>query len=825
MSDVSAAVFTAWRASGEARRAPLDGLGIPRDIALRSRYLHLLDPEAPPGPWDPGLTREHWDEIIRVETDLDRAVRRDDLDGARDLCARLRDLEPSAGHRVVTVHARLALGDVARARDDAEGAVGEYEAVLAICRDDGYRFGRMRALVALGYVTLMYHSAGAARTRFGEALDLAHALGDLGYGANAALGLAECHERLGDLPAAADLARTALAAFDDLGNALGRANAAGRLGAVLHRLGDAEGARACHERAFTDCQRVRNPMGITNALSGLADIMLDEGRHDGAEEYFLAALRTAEHAGLARSRAHALQDLGRVAHAREDWAASAERFELALAAYQDLDELLGMGNAAHRLAQSYERLGDPAESLRVRVQAVFAVEEYRATHRDERSQAEYRARFGATYSMALEGASRHGYPGTFALVADCLAGRRLAGLLEETVRLEADGRERSSLSDLLERADRNLTGETGRRARVVRSLGVPAAPAPEGTPIDDMLAALYLPPAESGDGLLDALPGGCHVLQVLLDPQDGSRLRWLWRDAGGEVRLGGTELTERAVELIRLLQGNDDRRAALRPADLGPLSALLPDGLRDALAAGGGHRLLLVPVGELWLVPWSAVPVTASRMLGEAACYVLCPSLTVQRRLASRDRAAPARPQRVHVWRSPLIRRHALETLETDAGWDVEALPSAAAARDCFGAGVDAMIVTAHGRPAPGPIHYLELDRDARLRPVDLIGRRPPHRLVAIACWGGAVPDRPPTDPLSLATIALAGGSAEVLATVGELGDTFVATRYVEEFLAAMPGRPIWEALHEATRWLLGQEGVRAERVHHWAPLVPMGTF
>ncbi len=822
MSDQSGTVFSAWRTGEPQRRSLLDGFEVPGGIALRSRYRHLLDSQAPVGPWDPGLTRERWDEIIEVETDLDQAIQNDDLDRAHDLCVRLAALEPSDSHRVVTVHARLGLGDIARAREDIEGAVCEYEAVLMICRDDGYRFGRMRALIGLSYVTLMYHSAGAARQRFAETLELARELNDQVYLGNAALGLAECHERMGDLRAAADLARVSLEVFDQLGNTLGRANAAGRLGAVLHRLDNTEGARECYEIAFSCSQQAANPMGITIALSGLADLMLDAGDHDGAEGYYLAALRTAESAGLVRSRAHALQDLGRVSYAKEDWPVAVERFELALAAYRDLDELLGMGHAAHRLAQAFESLGDVTEALRVRVQAVFTVEEYRATHRDERSQAEYRARFADTYSRALEGASRHGYPGTFALVTDCLAGRRLAGLFEETARLEADGREWSSLRELLDRADRGLAS---RRDRVVRSLEI-SAPDQEGEPsIDDMLAAVYLPPAESGDGLLKALPGGCHVLQILLDPAEGSFLRWLWRDPHGEIRLGAVGLTAETVELIRLLQGNDDRRAALCLDDLRPLAVLLPEGLRKGLVEGDGQRLLLVPVGELWLVPWSAVPVSDPQVLGEVGGYVLCPSLTVQRRLASRSREELVRPQQVHVWRSPMIERHTLNTLEADPDWDVTALPSAAAALECFGAGVDAMIVTAHGRPAPGPIHYLELDRDERLQPIDLIGRRPPRRLVAIACWGGAVPDRSPTDPLSLATIALVGGSTDVLATVGELGDTLVATQYVERLLAALPGRQAWEALHEATRWLLSEDWVRQERIHHWAPLVPMGTF
>src|SRR5947209_6076666 len=81
-----------------------------------------------------------------------------------------------------------------------------------------------------------------------------------------------------------------------------------------------------------------------------------------------------------------------------------------------------------------------------------------------------------------------------------------------------------------------------RRERIIRLLGAVGirhglADQTE-TSLDDMLAAVYLPPADEGDVLLAALPDGCHVLQLLIDPKDPACARWLWRDLGGTVRVG-----------------------------------------------------------------------------------------------------------------------------------------------------------------------------------------------------------------------------------------------------------------------------------------------
>jgi hypothetical protein len=354
--------------------------------------------------------------------------------------------------------------------------------------------------------------------------------------------------------------------------------------------------------------------------------------------------------------------------------------------------------------------------------------------------------------------------------------------------------------------------------------------------LDDLLAAVYLPPADEGDALLAALPGDCYVLQVLIDPASGdpdssNLARWLWRDPAGSPHLGSAELSG-AADLITVLQGDSDQHADLRISDLEPLRALLPRELRDAIQADP-RPLIIIPVGELWLVPWGAVPVSgpgsAPRVLGEFVPYVVCPSLTVQRRLAERGVPAPvAFPGEASLWRSPQVHHHQFRTFRAGRSWTVTTLGSAAEAKQRLTSGSgggDVVVVTGHGRPVQGLGHYLELDEGQWLLPVDLIGARPPARLLVIACWGGAVPGRGPTDPLSLATLALAARSHEIIATVGELADSEPASDFVEQILESMATMPLPVAVHAATRWFLGDEHDRADRVYHWAPLVPFGTL
>lgn len=61
--------------------------------------------------------------------------------------------------------------------------------------------------------------------------------------------------------------------------------------------------------------------------------------------------------------------------------------------------------------------------------------------------------------------------------------------------------------------------------------------------------------------------------------------------------------------------------------------------------------------------------------------------------------------------------------------------------------------------------HYLELGADVILTPAEMFASTPPKSLALLACWGARVPGQSSSDPLTLATIALARGSRQILVT------------------------------------------------------------
>lgn len=189
---------TAWglRSINDARQFVAD-VEVPGLLALRSRLLHLRDPEA--ASWEQplrGAVAEAWVATLARETAAERALNANDTLLAEQLFDELLRNEHDDEYPITTVNALLGLADVARQRDSVETAASMYDKAIDVADRIGYRFGTSRALVALGYLALVASSANAAIAKFERAKAIAGPIGDRLGLANALLGIGECQQRL-----------------------------------------------------------------------------------------------------------------------------------------------------------------------------------------------------------------------------------------------------------------------------------------------------------------------------------------------------------------------------------------------------------------------------------------------------------------------------------------------------------------------------------------------------------------------------------------------------------------------------------------------------
>lgn len=800
---------------------------VPGPVALRGRFHLLTDPETPTLPEDAfSVPWEVWCEQVELATVADAALIRNDLDAAMSALEGLRATHRDGLHPLPLVDALVGLGDAARQADRFEQAAEHYELALVVARESGYRFGVVRALVPVGYLAFQAGSAHLARSTFEEAAELATVLDERLYLANALTGLGEAQGRLGNEAEASATLRRALELFESLRSDVGIVNAAQHLGDLCRRHGDLDEALAAFSRAFDVAKRVGPWIGEVNAADGLGEVLLGLGRVEGAISHYRHAYDIALARGYRRGQAHALNGLGRCAVHQHEWANAAALHAEALELYLGLDDLPSAATALGAMARTAEAAGEPTAAVSAAMRAVGAIETMRAVQDRHDDQQEYVSRFGGIYATALRTAVRADDPAAFVSVFENLAGRRLAGLIDAMPGAAFGNAELAA--QMLARADNRPSGGEDLRdlpaaERRYRLLGRFALK--RGLPdvvehaLAEVGAVLHRPFDPTGaPGLLDDVLGERHILLLSLLPED--EIAWLWATPDRQIRMGIHAVSAATRDVVRTLW-RSGLPADACSRDISPLSGLLPPEIGGALVED--DAVLVVPLGELWALPWPALPL-AQGYLGERCAIQVLPSLTLAGHLLGSPAPGPVRS--VAYWRSPRVRYHEMLAYDDDDERVVaeRCADAVAAMSEVVRARRDLVVLTGHGRPVPALGHYLELDADVLLTPTDLLTARTPDRLVLTACWGAHAPGAPAGDPLTLATVALARGSSTVAATTSELADDPLATTFVNQFLYRLLDEPMPHALKSATRRLLASTIYRDGPLSRWAPLVTVGV-
>lgn len=804
-----------------------DKLGVPGDVALRGRF-HLIT-----GFMEPDLPAEQfhvdwqkWQFQVKETLLLDQALIVHNPSKARLHANNLIDSVDEIDHPLPMVDGLIGLGDAERQDDRLEMAITHLGEAKDTAKDCGYRFGEARALVSLGYVTMSVRSLSEAVAVFEQAADICRQIDERMYLANALIGLGEANGRLRNIEAAEAAFIEGLDLCTAISSQIGILNASQHLGDLYRRQLKLDEAKSHFERAHAVAERTAASIGRINAANGLGGVLLALQETDTASEYYSSALEVAQQCGFRRGVAHAQNGMGKVAQVNGEWD-QAQRYHLAaFTAFNELGDLPSAASTLTYLANLCAAVGDLPLAATCHLAAVDAIEQMRAVQSKHEYQLEYGERFARVYSNAIRSALVAKDVNAFVAAFEGIGGRRLAGMLSA---LPADLVSEINLVSGLTAATTHgpwletAASDEPHHMRLARMLGRTAIrdelPAAVERALDDLAATLYSPfDPSTGYVLLESVAKRTNLLLVCQIPDDPSVIAWL-RTSGldDDLCYGTHGLTKETLETLELLNSSG-LSPSMTPEFVEPLRSLLP---QKALATTADGALTIVPLGRLWAVPWPAVPVEDS-MLGAKMALAIAPSLTVAKQAAEREENPIAVAGH---WQSPLVKHHRLEALVNDDRVTTYSLGSAIEASKCLRSAChDALIITAHGRPAEGIGHYLELDTDVLVEPSEFLTATPPELLILLACWGANRPGRDAGDPLTLATLALARGSRQVATTTSELADDAITSRHMNQILHRLPEMSLPVAIHQATKRFLEDERTRRGPLSRWAPIITVGT-
>ena len=536
-------------------------------------------------------------------------------------------------------------------------ALEPYRQALALSQHLSQKSSEATVLMNLGTAYRMLGETGTAITHFQHALDLWHAVGNRSREATTRASLGDLYQSLGESQEGLDQLVPALAVFKDEGNLAEEARTLNSMGNAYSRAGQIPKGIENLKQAFTLEHRDRRSQAVT--LNDLGCVYILRGDWPQAREYFAQA----------RTLFHGIGDGPEetVALANVAWTeVEANRPQAAIEAYQQaLPRLTALGDRATAafarlgLARARRDLGDLAgaretirdgiaqvESLRgttvspalrtaaqVNNQAFYAfeVDLLMAMHRvDEALAASERARARGLLDLLAESRTdlRRGVDPALLARVDA-AGRRVN---------EAD-RQRWKLENVKASRERQAAERTLRQA--LADLDRAQTELRQASPAYVALAqSLPLSVPEIQRQVLDADT-------LLLEYHLGKERSFVWAVTPDRVAAfplpGRAEIEEAARRGYKRLERSRGALARLPAADSqDELSQLL---LKPVAGFLGRKRLLIVPDGALFYLPFAALSVPgSSEPLVAAHEVVISPSasaLAVARRELAGRRSAP----------------------------------------------------------------------------------------------------------------------------------------------------------------------------------------
>ncbi|MBD1910371.1 MULTISPECIES: CHAT domain-containing tetratricopeptide repeat protein [unclassified Leptolyngbya] len=280
--------------------------------------------------------------------------------------------------------------ELARKIDDYEGIVyalnnlghthermGNYaealtyqEEALTLAEQQGDREGEQYTLNALG---ILYKSTGdydRAIATYERSLELARQDNNRQGEANVLGNLANAYTDRGNYPQAIDHYEAALALFRGLQNTAGEAAVLQRLGNLYGDLGNPSRAFSYYDESLTLAQTIRDTSLEAYILGSQGQLYRQEGELDKAQELLLGALERLERLNERDGVSTALISLGNVAVDQGNLPAAQDYFERSLSLMRQMGDRRGEGIALGSLALAADIAGDNTKAIELYQQSI-----------------------------------------------------------------------------------------------------------------------------------------------------------------------------------------------------------------------------------------------------------------------------------------------------------------------------------------------------------------------------------------------------------------------------------------------------------------------
>jgi CHAT domain-containing protein/lipopolysaccharide biosynthesis regulator YciM len=486
------------------------------------------------------------------------------------------------------------LGNVYQNLGDYQQAIDFQQQALAIKRDLDDRRGEA---IALGGMGNAYESLGEytqAIDSLQQSLVIARDLDDRQIEANSLGSLGVVYYSLGDYQQAIDFQQQSLAIKRDLGDRQGEANALSNLGNAYQGLGDYQQAIDFYQQSLAISRALSDRKGEENSLSNLGIVYYSLGDYQKAIDFQQQSLAIARSLGNRQGEAISLGNLGNAYRNLGNYQQAIDFHQQALVIAHDIDDRQGEAISLNSLGIVYLTQKKAALAEEVLAKSINILDGLRSSQLPDRDRINLFEIQAQTYrNLELALAVQNKFSEALE-VADRGRARSFVQIVSEKL---SENREERILANPLSFSEMQKVAEEQQSVLVEYSLVSTTEDSP-------FLYIWVMQPT-----------GELDFRQVSLG-DDPDRLSKLVSQSRESIGVRGRGFT--------LASGPDDVEATDK---LRELHKLMIETIADLLPSDPEQRVVFIPQGQLFLVPFAALVDESGMYLIKQHTILTAPSI------------------------------------------------------------------------------------------------------------------------------------------------------------------------------------------------------
>ncbi|MEE3719841.1 CHAT domain-containing tetratricopeptide repeat protein [Tumidithrix elongata RA019] len=531
-----------------------------------------------------------------------------------------------------------------------EAAIQTWQKVLQLYQQQNDAKGELSVLEAIG---LAYRSLGNSKQAivyYQKQLVIARKLGDRSAEANSLGNLGNSYRSLGDYGKAIESHQQGLRVRQEIKDRAGEGIVLSSLGTIYFNLGNYNKATEYLEQSLQIAKDVGNKIGVVLTLTTLGAISSAQEDYKQAIEYYEQSQIEAQKIGFFEAEGNALNNLGGIYHIKGDFQKAIDYYQKALAIAQKKQNLrleaaanggIGLGHVSlkeyakalkfqEKSWQIAHQIGDrqlEASTLNNWGYSLWNLKKYKEAEQKFRASLEIleslRDNLGDSDKVSIFDTQIHAYN----LLQQILVAQNQN---EEALEIAERGRSRA-FAELL---SRRIASKDPTKAQAQNQL--PAIKSPTIAQIKAIAKAQNATLVEYA-----LMPDDSYLVQGKLKGTYHKLFIWVVKPSG-EVAFKQVDLTtleDSLVDTISDLRGaitsrNGEPISSKNPVRkaypwLRTLDTLLIQPIAELLPTDPSARIIFIPQGELFLIPFPALLDASGKHLIEKHTILTAPAIQV----------------------------------------------------------------------------------------------------------------------------------------------------------------------------------------------------